>query len=371
MEFSRENHLGSHEIGASVVGVLPIQQEIDYFDLLPDPILFLILNKIIDAKSIVRCLLVSKRFASLILQIDAVYLPLPRQIPIKKPTQNLPTKYLKNFLNKFVAKPIRFLHHFVSSKSRRNPHNFSYHSPNEVLKNFKEIKSIHVELPSYGGEVGLKGKDSFLKWNAEFGTSLKSCVILGATSFQMESLPPTSKNPQEDEENDETEPRLADEELKLRIVWMISCLIAASARHYLVKRVIEEFPMLSNAIVSDASKRGKLRMGEEQLAELRSTSENSPLSLTLEASLERSVIPDLNMKLWYVPQLDLPASGCVMKGATLIVIRPVDGVNKNGGDGDWLGAGFDGDEEHKAILGEAVREIMKKKKTYMMEMTSF
>lgn len=48
------------------------------------------------------------------------------------------------------------------------------------LRNFKEIKHLRIELP--GGELGIED-GVLLKWKAEFGTTLESCVILGASSL--------------------------------------------------------------------------------------------------------------------------------------------------------------------------------------------
>lgn len=352
MKFSRENHLGNNEIATS-------DHRQDYFDQLPDPLLVLIFNKILDAKTLVRCLAVSKRFNSLISQTDAVFLPLP-------PQKNKPTKLVRSFL--------RFLHKIVSKKPRNAHRNVFYHSPCEVLKGFNELKSLHLELPRCKGEMGFAGKDSLLKWKAEFGSNLSNCVILGANSLKKEKI---AKNDNLAKEND-NQNALSDDDLKLRIVWMISCLIAASARHYLLKRVVSDFPTLTNVVVSDGDRRGKVLIGGEELAELRSESVSGDSSdVALESSLERSLIPDLGMKMWYVPMMVLPTCGWVLEGATLVVIKPLDrGVMGKGSDGcdcDLLvgGGGFDGDEEEREILDEAVRQMVKMKKTYVMEMTSF
>jgi hypothetical protein len=366
-----------------------LEEEEDRFGQLPDELVLTIFNKILDAKSLVRCLSVSKRFASFVPQIDSVSLRLPRHyLAIRKgsSSQTLrPVKLLKTLLNKFVAKPLRLLHHFVAAKSSRsNPRgNPLYHSPSEVLKGFKEIKSLQLELPGYGGDVGLPKNDTFLKWNAQFGNKLKSCTIIGAPSIQRKTISTSNNSNQgkEHEEQGRVESVLTDEDLKLRIVWMVSSLIAASARHHLMKQVVLDFPALSDVFVTDGNKQGKLCMEEEELAELR-TSLNSSMetgSSSESSSLERSVIPDLGMKLWYAPLLELPASGYVMKGATLIAIRPLeDGmVTRKGKDisdhvlGSVAGFDYGDDEEHKGVIGEAVREMVKMKKTYVMEMTSF
>ena len=39
--------------------------------------------------------------------------------------------------------------------------------------------------------------------------------------------------------------------LKLRVVWTISSLIAASARHFLLQNIISEHPTLENLILTD------------------------------------------------------------------------------------------------------------------------
>uniref|UniRef100_A0A803QF06 Fe2OG dioxygenase domain-containing protein n=1 Tax=Cannabis sativa TaxID=3483 RepID=A0A803QF06_CANSA len=196
----------------------------------------------------------------------------------------------------------------TKSRLNNNTRNILHYQPEEALKNFDHVKSLNLEIPSSEE----KNDKSFLKWTAEFGTSFKSCVIIGANSI--------SKNDNENSQSRiESQPLiLSDEELKLRIVWMISSLMAASSRHYMLKRIVVDFPTISNVVVSDEEKRGKVYMGAEQLSELRLNSVNDEFKL----SLERSVIPDLRMKVWYVPKLEL-GCGLVMSGATLVVIRPM------------------------------------------------
>ncbi|KAH6771247.1 hypothetical protein C2S52_016050 [Perilla frutescens var. hirtella] len=106
--------------------------------------------------------------------------------------------------------------------------------PNEILKNFDEIRALHLRLPCHGNQKQSKtaksGKNSttFFKWRAEFGRELHGCVILGAKYW-------AEKVEREEDSTQEPSSRvMADDELKLRIVWTISCLIAASARHYLM-----------------------------------------------------------------------------------------------------------------------------------------
>ncbi|BFG35744.1 hypothetical protein CerSpe_220180 [Prunus speciosa] len=46
--------------------------------------------------------------------------------------------------------------------------------------------------------------------------------------------------------------------LKLRVVWTISSLIAASARHYLLQPIISEHKMLDSLVLTDADGQGVL-----------------------------------------------------------------------------------------------------------------
>lgn len=351
-----------------------INEEDDEFDRLPDAILRLIFNKLHDAESLSRCNLVCKRFASLIPQVDNVYLTVPRKSlcgsydKISKSScidcSHRSKSLFKSLIRKLITTPFRCLRRIISLKSSSSfRFDCSYHSPNEILKNFKEIQSLRIELPGYCGEIeSINDGDSLLRWKAEFGSHLESCVILGSKSFN------TQNHKQEEEE----EADLTDDELKLRVVWTISCLIAASARHYLMQQVVSTHQMLQNVVVTDRSKQGRLNMKREHIEELRSKV-NSSAELELSPMLERTPLPALKMKLWYVPVIELPASGCVMRGATLLVIRPVDGEKKaEESDGDlvervWNGEGG-GEEE---VFSEAVREMMKKKKSYTLEMNSF
>lgn len=340
----------------------PDHNEDDHFDGLSDELLSLIFSKVLDAESLCRCSAVSKRFASLIPLVDALLLTIPP--PKSKPNRGLFLNFGNSLqVTNFIAKLLQFLHQIVlpqSSVSFHSNEGSIHHFSSEVLKNFSHITSLHIQLPSHGGELGANGTGSLLKWEAEFGRELESCVVLGATYFQRSNK--ISRIPKRQDRLHESS--LATDELKLRVAWMISCLFAASARHCLLKQIIADNPMmLRSLVIEDGSKQGRLRMGEDQFKELRKCVNTRP-------PLERTKLPAICIKLWYVPLLELPASGCVMKGATLIVIRPLNQVMKMKSDGDLLAGAFDGEEEAEALC-EAAREIVKEKKPYLMEMNSF
>lgn len=215
---------------------------------------------------------------------------------------------------------------------------------------------MNVQFPVYGN--GNDDDDCFIKWKAEFGSELKSCIILGATSFYEKNLAWERIDRVQEEGH-----FLTDDQLKLRIVWTISCLISSSARHHFLKQIVSEHSQLQRVVVSDCKNQGELCMDEEHIIEMRKSVDDSSLK-------QRSPFPDLSIKMLYLPVLELPASGYTMRGATLVVIRPVDDDVDAGG--DLLGGWFDGDgEEKKKAFGEAVRELMKVKKSYVMTMNSF
>ncbi|XWS73614.1 hypothetical protein CRYUN_Cryun02cG0143700 [Craigia yunnanensis] len=342
------------------------EEDFDYFDCLPDALLLFIFNKLQDAKSLTKCLLVSKRFSSLIPFTNTIFISIPPLQHLSKPNRNSTGSYintLRLLVHNLFLKPLRCFHQIMLPKSATRSFDSSYYQPNGVLKNFKEMKSLHLELPSHGDELGSGTGASFLKWKAEFGSNLKTCIILGATSIQRSNKFSSSSFCLQQKEQECIEETLTDDELKLRVIWTISCLIAASTRHYLFKKILADhpIPLLQRVLISDANKQGKFYMVKEEIVEMRN-SMNSEQDTLESSSLERTPVPELNMKLWYLPMLELPESGYVMRGATL-VIRPVDGSDSMVGSLD-----LEGDGE---AFSEAVREMIKVKKSYLMTMSSF
>ncbi|XP_047321360.1 F-box protein At4g18380-like [Impatiens glandulifera] len=365
----------------------------DMFDRLPDALLHMILENVRDARSLSRCLCVSKRFASFVPQIDSVSLAIVRRN--RDPQQQLDSqakkaaadgvggggtgKYFKRLFQRTVARPVQFLLRVFNKKSSRGGGDdceFEYCSLQEGLRNFSAIKSLEIELPRNGGEIG-SGNDGYplLRWRAEFGSELEGCVILGAKSFNKtlrEFKSEEQVDPSPTPSQSQTDFPLADEDLKLRVVWTISCLIAASARHHLLQQVVSDHKKLRSVVVSDAIRQGKLSMKEKQIEKMRrSISNPDDPSDTVDQTAERSRIPALKMKLWYVPELELPLSGERMEGATLVVIRPSDDNGKKADSDGEMVARVLGDAMDDRKLGEAVKIMMNLKRTYTLEMNSF
>ncbi|KAH7276405.1 hypothetical protein KP509_39G005700 [Ceratopteris richardii] len=241
----------------------------------------------------------------------------------------------------------------------------SHHSPGEVLKNLKNIRHLKIELP--GGELGLNS-EIVMKWRAEFGSTLENCVILAASSLTKEGDVCEGKHSESHRGHGENSVSVQDGYgsipesfftnggLKLRVVWTISSLIAASARHYLLQQIILDHPTLESLTLADADGQGTLCMSKQQLIDFR----NKPIAAS--ASSNRTQVPALNIRLWYAPWLDLP-EGSVMEGATLIAIRPSEQLVKKDTE-SLLVNSFEEPFNHAA--GSLV-----KGRTYLLEMNSF
>lgn len=250
-----------------------------------------------------------------------------------------------------------------------------------MLRNFKEIKHLRIELP--GGELGIED-GVLLKWKAEFGTTLESCVILGASSLAKKGkksnlcLSNSEAESVVDGENLVSvedgngngngnngngsgggipEPFYTNGGLKLRVVWTISSLIAASARHFLLQQIICDHPSLESLVLTDCDGQGMLCMGKQQLCEFREK------PLVASASSNRTQVPALNMKLWYAQSLELPG-GMRMEGATLVAIRPSDRPMVKKDTDAFIAGSFE--EPFKTAA-----KALAKGRTYLLEMNSF
>ncbi|KAL5577288.1 hypothetical protein UlMin_018987 [Ulmus minor] len=376
----------------------PESMEIDHFDRLPDSLLLLVFNKIGDVKALGRCCVVSRRFHSLVPQVENVVVRVDCVISDDDSSASASSsdKSRGPFSNLFrivfggIVKPLQALGQFLGPKRSSSSSSglgssslavgseedgeidqagVTHHSPTQVLKNFNEIRFLRIELPS--GELGIDD-GVLLKWRADFGSTLDNCVILGASSVVYpgpnkssiaqdgaEGWFANAGNGVVDDNGSIPDSFYTNGGLKLRVVWTISSLIAASARHYLLQPIISEHKTLDNLVLTDADAQGVLCMNRDQLEELRV----KPLSAS--SASKRTLVPALNMRLWYAPQLELP-DGVVLKGATLVAIRPSEqsATKKEVSDGSWVSTAFE------EPYGTAAKMLVKRR-TYCLEMNSF
>ncbi|KAL0352834.1 UNVERIFIED_CONTAM: F-box protein [Sesamum angustifolium] len=350
-------------------------EPIDHFDRLPDSVILLIFNKIGDVKALGRCCVVSRRFHSLVPQVDSVIVRVDCVISDEDPSATSsssaassaasdksrhPISSLFRILFSGLFKPLQSLSQLISPSSRRIPslsedfdceteqNSVTHHSPTQVLKNFNEIKLLRIELPSGSWELMRKMGDY---------DCLGTCN--NYDSVNNDNNNSNNNNGVENDNGSIPESFYTNGGLKLRVVWTISSLIAASARHYLLQPIIAEHKTLENLVLTDTDGQGVLSMNKEQLEELRV----KPLSPS--SAAKRTLVPALNMRLWYAPHLELP-NGMVLKGATLVAIKPSEQPKKDlvGSEGNWIASAFE------EPFGTAARMLVKRR-TYCLEMNSF
>ncbi|CAA6671769.1 unnamed protein product [Spirodela intermedia] len=351
------------------------EEAADDFDRLPDSVLLLVFNRIGDVKALGRCSVVSRRFHGLVPHVEDVVVRVDCVISDEEqgpPGGSFSTaattsasgsshkprglfSHLARLVLSAIVKPLQAIRlssfPAVPAMSPWAPSSpeVSHHSPTEVLRSFKEIRRLRIELPT--GELGVED-GVLLKWKAGFGSTLDNCVILAAnailSSAKGPSTPPYSCGGGGDDNANIPESFYTNGSLKLRVVWTISSLIAASARHFLLQPIVADHGTLQNLDLTDADGQGLLRMDRAQLEELRV----KPVSVS--GSSQRTLVPALGMRLWYAQHLELPG-GVALKGATLVAIQPSDPPGIATGDGwgqdtSWVSTAFD-----DSSRGEAAR----------------
>ncbi|KAK4428526.1 F-box protein [Sesamum alatum] len=323
----------------------------DLFDLLPDPIFLLILNRVSDIMTLLRCRSVSKRFNTLVPQADTLLLRVDRVISASDSAFNDSLSFLSTLFKSLFTS----LHHLLSfSPSGKLIEARSPNSPSEILRDFDAIKSLRIELPS--GDLRLE-KGTSIKWVARFGKTLQSCVILAFRNS-----------------GDSSNDNAGGGGLKMRVVWTISALIAASARHYMMADVVNEQHSLSHLVVNDRDNEGTVIMDKDGMREFRESSEDAAEEINSSAVWwrnNRTTVPAVGMRMRHEPKLEI-SGGMVMEGATLVVVRPVhDDGRRNeaadhGGDDGLVAAAFG----KEGVYAEAV-EMLLKSRSYILEMNSF
>lgn len=353
----------------------------DGFDPIPDSLVLLIFNFVSDVKTLIRCRAVSKRFNSLVSQAESLLLKVDCVIsPKSSDADSSPLTFLRSFLN-------NLLHSLVSPK----PHPTRTHrslqiTPAQILRGFQAIRDLEIELPS--GNLKLE-ENAAVKWRAEFGKTLRSCVIFGFR--ELRSSPP-SQIPE-----DFGEVGFAGG-LKLRVVWTISALVEASSRHYLLRELVKEQKQLERLVLRDKDGEGTVVMDKDGLREFR----EDPAELQVIDDLSvviggeggqgqgvwerkmggRTMVPSVRLRMRHVLKLEVEGGGAWMGGATLVIVKPTSSSTSDdrGPQQQAMEADVEGDEEKDAelaleafgggVYGEAVRALVKTR-GYLLEMNSF
>ncbi|XP_058199168.1 F-box protein At4g18380-like [Rhododendron vialii] len=300
----------------------------NWFQRLPDDVVLHIFGKLSDVKWLCRCFVVAKRFSALI--------PLVQTVSFVTKTWNSVFSIEEGDLQGtiFLGKFSGFLtNNFKLTRLPSQRLNF-----HDVVFRLKQIESLNIELPSHFNA----NNDSVFKWGANFTTTiLESFTFLYAASL--------SKT---DEEKDrkETENEITQDELVRRVNLALDCFKNAMLRSGILSCAVRTCSMLQSITITDLKNKGvKLCLAGEKLVQCRNTLEVSPT-----ISSENFGLWALeNMRGGYVPVLQLPISGYVMKGVTIV------DFNKFAFDDTSM---LDAFAEEKGVFSEAVVQILEKHK---------
>ncbi|KAG7590539.1 F-box-like domain superfamily [Arabidopsis suecica] len=332
----------------------------DAFDAIPDPVVIDILNKVGDVKTLIRCRSVSKRFNSLATQSDSLLLQLDQILGATESDSEIDSPIASFFRSLFKS-----IHGLLPSFSK--PANTdeiltrSPKTPAQILAGFERIRNLEVEL--YGGDVKLE-KGAAVKWKAEFGKTLKSCVIVAFRSATVNTSAATESTAVVDGSVESDSEFVCG--LKTRVVWTISALMAASTRHYLMRDLVKDHKEMEKLIVRDREGEGTVVMDAAGMKEYRETEARGD-DKTLERVGERTVVPSVRMSMRHAPSLMLK-SGICLEAATLVVVRPT-GVASDDNDVELVTEAFAGDGGD-CMYGEAVTALLKRRRN-VLEMNSF
>ncbi|OWM91154.1 hypothetical protein CDL15_Pgr000097 [Punica granatum] len=330
----------------------------NHLECLPDDLLRRSLDilRVLDAKSLIRCLAVSKHLASLVPVIPSFFfLSLWRQIdegtipwpPFPHPDDNL---------NGDVA--IELI------KSKRS---YSIEEMFQYLKLFPEIRTLTIDLDAKEFYHDAEGPDNILKWKAELDSNsamLNSCVILAATALQRR--PQSYKHALiggglHEGDHPLVLPPYSDEIMSAYNMYVTCCLEAVQHILSIVRRMVPNHPMLREVVLKNFGQLAVIRAGQGEISKIRNS---TPTSGSNSGGEYR-----LYTKVWFMPKLILAKSGYVMRGALLAVTTRVgdNGAMERTNYEDIVGFHFDGEEDPRdsddgvasSLVVEAVREMRK------------
>ncbi|PWA50834.1 F-box domain, Leucine-rich repeat domain, L domain-like protein [Artemisia annua] len=275
------------------------------FGRLPEDIVLQILNKLIDLKTLCLCKLVSKRFTSIVSQVETIFFT-------------------------FSTYPL-------VDAARLG----SYGSAIGSLMTFQCVKSLHIQFPSFFDNHFL------FKWKVNFRIRPDSFIFLSPNSVCNNKESNVNENSQEALEEQDRELT------KNKANIMVECLKDAMMRVTLLLHVTR-LPSLENVVITDLGKRGKVSLSGGKVDDL-----NDWISSCSVEIIEKSV-SSYFISQCYVPLLKLPVSGYLMKGVKLYILQwndlmgdISDSIMKSDNDDAF-------EDKEEAAYSEALMEIFKK-----------
>lgn len=287
------------------------------FDDLPDEIVFQILSKLFDLKTLCICELVSKRFYRTVLELEAISFASVTYPLVVPPDIKLNVSICGTLLRSFQSAMLS-------------------------LKKFTRVKSLCIQLSSpYDNPL-------LFKWKINFGNNLDSLLFLSPNSiFHNQNLHVKENSHEEDME------------MKNNIA--SECWMDGLMSHTMLC-CIENIPLLESISITDSGKRRMISYSGENFTQMRSRL--TPPYETIEQRLIDCFYLLRKVGKCYVPLLKLPISGYVMKGVTLILREriglpdDISLLNTHLLDDDF-------EDEEEGAYNEAMKEMLKELKRQM------
>ncbi|PWA44693.1 F-box domain, Leucine-rich repeat domain, L domain-like protein [Artemisia annua] len=284
------------------------------FTRLPDEMVLQIICKIINFKTLCLCELVSKRFLRIVHQIDTIY--------------------FTSFTDPIADPPSKEVIPYDTLASLG-----SYRSAIICLNKFGRVKSLRIQVPSSFDNNHL------FKWKIKFGNGVNSFIFLSPSSVYHDKQLYVKANGHQEEEAEELESYSKKSDIAFTCLEEVYLWIVTL-------NPITNLPLLEDVTITDSGKRGKISL---KVAELRYL-----LHSFSEAELKKDKL-DIPRRIsrCYVPLLELPVSGYVMKGVTLYLFGKNDLLDENIGSCMNIDLN-DSEDIEEAAYSEAVMEMLKK-----------
>ncbi|PWA37576.1 F-box domain, Leucine-rich repeat domain, L domain-like protein [Artemisia annua] len=218
---------------------------------------------------------------------------------------------------------IRFITKITSYKS--------FLSKIQSLKKFEGLKYLSVHIPSTSEHPCM------CRWKIKCGKNLDSVIFLSPNSVY-HSKKYVNENGHEEEDMELT---------LLKKFTAMECMDHAVLSHLMLLTCIKHIPLLEKVTLKDSGKTYSISLNAEKIAEMRS-SLTSPYEL----------IRQNRMSKCYVPLLELPVSGYVLKGVTVFLMERED--LPIGNDSFMKIDDDDSEDKLEAAFNEALMEIFKK-----------
>ncbi|KAG5517333.1 hypothetical protein RHGRI_037925 [Rhododendron griersonianum] len=315
----------------------------DPFRKLPDEVLGLILLRLSDPESLLRCSLVSKHFALFRSQSFSLRLRASHLIPwhLLPPHQ---------YPNPFDALPPPHLipRHLLPPQFP-NPFDAFFNATRllgltKLVSRFTSLRSLHIQLSCECPQLPFA---PIYRFSCDFKVGHDK-----PNTFTI--LSKTSINNKIDEVGGEPEHSWLDENY---LNWQTTCSVRyANSIYPLLLLLVPQHPHIDSVEIMDSEKHGKVSLQGEQLIKLKNNMSKwmPPPPNILEPRRNSDLVPGYFFTVWCVPELRLPRSGLVMKGVTLGV-GAENMFPSNVDDGTTKGLANDfGD----GVFGEALAEIL-------------